>query len=168
MHLIPPIEDGLVNVIIETPKGSQNKYHYDEQRDVFLLKKVLPMGFAFPFDFGFVPNTISEDGDPLDIIVILDEHTYPGCLVQCRLIGALEAEQIEKTGKKNRNDRLVAVSGVTNLYDQVQNVHDLGSKTRMQTEGFFIAYNSLSGKQFMPLRWVDAPGAHQLLQAAIK
>ena len=90
---IPTLHDGLVNVIIETPRGSQNKFDFDPKLRVFVLKKTLPMGTVFPFDFGFIPKTLGEDGDPLDVLVITDEPAYPGCMVHARLLGVLEARQ---------------------------------------------------------------------------
>src|SRR4051794_30057700 len=83
---IRPMDDKLVNVIIETPAGSQNKFNYDPKLRIFKLKKALPMGTVFPFDFGFVPNTQAPDGDPLDVLVLMDQHAFSGCLVQCRLL----------------------------------------------------------------------------------
>src|SRR5688500_10091266 len=73
------------NVIIETPKGSRNKYKYDEQRGLFKLRKMLPLGSIFPFDFGFLPSTRGADGDPLDVLVLMDAPTFPGCVVLVRL-----------------------------------------------------------------------------------
>src|SRR5438445_11368016 len=84
---IQPIEKKLVNVIIETPRESQNKFVYDPELRIFKLKKTLPMGTTFPFDFGFIPNTEGADGDPLDVMVIMDQHAFPGCLIQCRPLG---------------------------------------------------------------------------------
>src|SRR3712207_70105 len=100
---------GTLNVIIETPKGSRNKFKYDEERGLFLLDGVLPLGAVFPFDFGFVPSTLGDDGDPLDVLVLMDEPAFAGCLVPARLIGVIEAEQTEK-GKTTRNDRLITVA----------------------------------------------------------
>src|SRR4051812_36568224 len=102
-------EDGIVNVVIETPKGSRNKIAYDPQRKLFELKSVLPTGWAFPFDFGFIPGTRGEDGDPLDVLVLMDEPACTGCLVRSRLIGVIRAKQTERNGDRQRNDRLIAV-----------------------------------------------------------
>ena len=85
-----------VEIIVETPKGSRNKYKYDPDNDVFKLSKVLPEGMVFPYDFGFVPSTKAADGDPLDVLMLMDEATFPGCLVECRLIGVIKAEQEEQ------------------------------------------------------------------------
>jgi inorganic pyrophosphatase len=90
-----------VKVIIETPKGSRNKFKYDPALRMFKLSKVLPEGMVFPYDFGFVPSTKGDDGDPVDVLVLMDEPTFPGCLLECRLVGVLEAGQEEKK-KKNK------------------------------------------------------------------
>src|ERR671939_103970 len=94
-----------LNVVIETPKGNRNKFKYDEERGLFKLSGVLPMGAVFPFDFGFIPSTLGGDGDPLDVLVLMDEPAFTGCLVPARLIGVVEAEQTEE-GETQRNDRL--------------------------------------------------------------
>src|SRR5262249_26353611 len=99
---------GLVHVIVDTPKGSRNKFKYDEALGLFRLGKVLPLGSSFPYDFGFIPATRAEDGDPVDILVFADEPTFCGCLVTVRLLGVIEAEQTEK-GQTVRNDRLVGI-----------------------------------------------------------
>src|SRR5690242_7742786 len=102
-------QSGDFNVIIETPKGNRNKFKYDEELDLFMLSGVLPAGAVFPFDFGFIPGTRGGDGDPLDVLVLMDEPSFTGCLVRARLIGVIEAEQTED-GKTARNDRLIAVA----------------------------------------------------------
>ncbi len=88
-----------VTAVIETPKGNAEKYNYDPKTKFFKLKKILPTGMVFPYDFGFIPGTEGEDGDPLDIIVISEFESFPGCMVECRIIGAIIAEQ---TGKKRK------------------------------------------------------------------
>src|SRR6202167_6789836 len=95
--------DGQIQVVIETPKGSRNKYAFDEEQRVFELKKVLPAGMVFPYDFGFVPCTKAEDGDPTDVLVLMDEPAFPGCVLKCRVIGIIEGDQGNKKMRK-RND----------------------------------------------------------------
>src|SRR5438270_9517039 len=92
---LPPFdkESGDLNVIIETPKGSRNKYKYDKKQRLFMLSKVLPAGTTFPYDFGYIPSTKGQDGDPLDVLILMDEAVFPGCLITARLIGVIKAEQ---------------------------------------------------------------------------
>ena len=98
----------LLRVVIETPKGSRNKFAFNPDEHIFELKKVLPAGMAFPYDFGFVPSTRADDGDPIDVLVLMDEPAFPGCVLECRPIGVIEGEQGDKKDKV-RNDRVVAV-----------------------------------------------------------
>src|SRR6476659_21039 len=169
MHLekISPFKKDLVNVIIETPRGSRHKYSYDKEQDVFALKKTLPLGSSFPFDFGFIPNTKAEDGDPLDVLVVMDEPAYPGSLVTCRLIGVLEAKQKERDGKENRNDRIVAVADRSVLYAEIKQLRDLSKSMEDQIAAFFIHYNEQAGKVFTPLRWSDAAAAMALIKQGL-
>src|SRR4051812_2237950 len=88
-------QDGLVQVIVETPAGSRNKFAYDDEQGVFKLKKVLPAGMIFPYDFGFLPRTVAEDGDPIDVLLLMDQPAFPGVSVAARLIGVIEGEQID-------------------------------------------------------------------------
>jgi len=90
---LPPFDDesGTLNAVVETIAGSRNKFAYDEKLGLFRLKGVLPAGASFPFDFGFVPSTKGEDGDPLDVLVLMDEPAFAGCLVPARLLGVTPA-----------------------------------------------------------------------------
>jgi inorganic pyrophosphatase len=138
-----------LTVIIETPKGSQNKYAYGPRFGTLVLKGVLPAGAVFPFDFGFVPSTLGEDGDPLDILVLMDSSAFAGCLVPCRLVGAIEAEQTED-GKTERNDRLLAVASNSLTHQSIQDISDLSPDLVGQIEHFFVSYNTAKGKTFTP------------------
>jgi inorganic pyrophosphatase len=136
-----------IQVIIETPKGSRNKYAFDPEQRIFQLKKVLPAGMTFPYDFGFVPSTVAEDGDPVDVLVLMDEPAFPGCLLRCRAIGIIEGEQ----GKKKeceRNDRVVGVEEDNHSYAHVKHVKDLGKTFVKELEKFFVNYHDLSGKEY--------------------
>jgi inorganic pyrophosphatase len=146
-----------IKVVIETPKGSRNKYAFDPDERVFELKTVLPAGMAFPWDFGFVPSTVAEDGDPLDVLVLMDEPAFPGCVVKCRLIGVIEGEQVD--GKeKNRNDRIVAVDVANHQWAHVKHIDDLGEQFVHELEEFFVNYHDLSGKRY---RILDVRGPKQ-------
>ncbi|HTM93387.1 MAG TPA: inorganic diphosphatase [Flavisolibacter sp.] len=155
-----------VDIIIETPKGCRNKYAYDEEVKAFRLKKILPVGAVFPFDFGFIPDTKGEDGDPLDVLVIMNEPAYPGCVVECRIIGALKAKQTERHGKVEENDRLIAVSIVSTSYSEVRSLKDINKNILDEIEHFFISYNQQAGKKFEPGGWANAKEAMLLIEKA--
>ena len=144
-------DSGELNVIIETPKGSRNKFDYDEDAGLFKLGGVLPSGAVFPFDFGFVPSTLGGDGDPLDVLVLMDEPAFTGCLVRVRLLGVIEAEQTERDGVKTRNDRLVGVASESRLLREVKTLASLGESLLDEIEHFFVSYNVIKGKVFKPL-----------------
>ena len=143
-------DDGDVNVVIDTPRGSRNKFKYDQDLRLFKLGGVLPAGAVFPFDFGFVPQTRGGDGDPLDVLVLMDEPTFVGCLVAARLVGVIEAEQTED-GKTMRNDRLIAVAAESRNHQGVTTLAQLGGSLLAEIEHFFVSYNRAKGKGFEPL-----------------
>ena len=166
INKIPTIYKGLVNVVIETPRGCQNKFDFDPKLGVFTLSKTLPMGTVFPFDFGFIPQTLGQDGDPLDVLVIMDDPAYPGNLIHTRLLGVLEARQENKKGVKIRNDRLVAVSNCSVLYENIKNIDDLNKSMVKEIENFFIDYNKHEGKKFHPSGWKNSKTAMKLIDKA--
>ena len=145
-----------IQVIIETPKGSRNKYAFDPERKIFQLMKVLPAGMAFPYDFGFIPSTLAEDGDPTDVLVLMDEPAFPGCLLKCRVVGVIEGEQGKKK-KKERNDRIVAVEQENHSYAYIKHVDDLGKKFVRELEEFFVNYHKMLGKAYSIIA-VKGPG----------
>ncbi len=156
-----------INVIIETPKGSRNKFDFDETRNLFKLVGVLPAGAVFPFDFGFIPSTTGGDGDPLDVLMLMDEPAFPGCLVEARLIGVIEAEQTED-GETERNDRLIAVARQSHNHKDVERLADLYGNTVGEIEHFFVSYNASKGKEFKPLRRGDGERAREIVEEGIK
>ena len=157
--------DGALNAVIETPRGSHNKYDYDDDHGCFKLGGVLPVGASFPFDFGFIPSTLGEDGDPLDVLVLMDEAAFAGCLLTVRVIGVIEADQTERDGDKMRNDRLIAVAAKSRLQRDVHSLEDLNPRLLEEIEHFFRSYNSASGKEFAPLRRSDPQQAKKLIEA---
>jgi inorganic pyrophosphatase len=150
-------DEDLIVVIIETPKGSRNKYAYDVKGHIFELKKVLPAGMAFPYDFGFVPSTKGGDGDPLDVLVLMDEPAFAGCKLTCRVVGLIEGEQSDKKTTE-RNDRVVAVEAENHSYARVKHIDDLGSRFEKELEEFFVNYHRLGGMQYKILA-VKGPAA---------
>jgi len=154
-----------VDVVIETPKGSAQKYDYDPESHFFKMRKILPSGMVFPYDFGFIPKTKGEDGDPLDVIVISEFCSFPGIMIKCRIIGGIKAEQSEKKGKKViRNDRFLAIPKCSNIFEKVESMHDLPDRIMDQLEEFFVDYNKLEGKKFKALEKMGPKEAQRLIQ----
>ena len=137
--------------MIETPKDQPNKLKYDASAGTMRLSKVLPIGMVFPFDIGFLPFTRGADGDPLDVLVLMDAPAPPGCLVDARLIGVLRCTQQERRKKPVANDRFLAVADEASTYRQIRDIRDIGPLTD-QIEAFFIQYNDLSGRVFRVVR----------------
>jgi inorganic pyrophosphatase len=149
-------DEETIQVIIETPKGCRNKYAFDQDERIFALKKVLPAGMSFPYDFGFIPSTRAEDGDPMDVLVLMDEPAFPGCLVKCRPVGVIEGEQGKK-GEKERNDRIVAIEQSNHRWEHVKHIDDLGKQFVQELEEFFVNYHDLTGKKYKVID-VRGPG----------
>jgi inorganic pyrophosphatase len=149
-------------VIIETPRNSRNKYKFNEKTGHMKLSKVMPEGMMFPYDFGFIPGTQADDGDPLDVLVLSDEPMFPGCEVECRLVGVIEAEQKEK-GEKKRNDRIVAVAAGSVLYGGVNELSDLEPAVLKQIEEFFTNYQKVRDIEFKVLERRGSRNAWELV-----
>src|SRR5258708_17251505 len=132
--------------VIETPKRCRNKFDYDPDSGLFMLGGLLPEGMMFPFDFGFIPSTLGEDGDPLDILVLMDAPAHVGCLIEVRIIGIIEAEQTED-GKTESNDRLLGVAIHSYDHQDVESISDLNKTLLAQLEAFFISYNKQQRKE---------------------
>lgn len=160
-------ESGELRVIIDTPKGSRNKYKYDEKLQIFKLGGVLAVGHSFPFDFGDIPNTLGEDGDPIDVLVLMDEPAFVGCLIPSRLIGVIEARQTED-GKTMRNDRLIAVASNSRTHKDIKSIDDLNETLVDEIEHFFVSYNEAKGKKFETLGRFGAIKAKHLVEEGIK
>jgi inorganic pyrophosphatase len=156
-------KEQLITVLVESPKGYRQKFDFEPESGRMKLSKLLPEGLMFPFDFGMIPDTKGEDGDPLDIITLSESGTFPGCLLDCHLIGALTAEQTERDGQQMRNDRFIGVSAVSRQFAGVKTLGDLPEDILTQLEAFFENYNRQAGKQFRVLERLEAEAAKQLL-----
>jgi len=152
LEKLPPFDRKTknLNVVIETPKGCRNKYAFDFDLKAFKLKTVLPVGTVFPFDFGSIPGTTAGDGDPLDVLLLMDEPAFTGCIVEARVLGVIEAEQTEN-GKIERNDRLVAVAAESHTHASLKSLQKLEPKLIDEIEHFFVSYNKERGKKFKPI-----------------
>jgi inorganic pyrophosphatase len=158
---------GDVVTVVETPQGSRNKFKYDPELRLFRLHKALPIGAVFPFDFGFIPSTLGEDGDPVDMLLLMCEPAYPGTIVNTRLIGVIEAEQTEE-GKTTRNDRLMGAASLYKDYESIRELKDLGEGLLSQIEHFFISYNEAQNRQFKPIGRAGSQKALSLVKEGMK
>jgi inorganic pyrophosphatase len=160
-------KSGNLNVVIDTPKGSRNKYAFDFKIDAYKLKTVLPHSTIFPFDFGSIPGTIAEDGDPLDVLVLMDEPVFIGCLIEARVLGVIEAQQTED-GETQRNDRLIAVAAESHTNGKLKSLRKLDSKLLDEIEHFFVSYNDARGKKFKPIGRRGSAVAKRLIKKQTK
>lgn len=138
----------ICKAIIETPKGCRNKFDYDPDSNLFMLGGLLPEGMMFPFDFGFIPSTLGDDGDPVDVMVLMDAPAHVGCLIQVRIIGIIEAKQTQH-GETERNDRLLGVAVHSYDHEDLSTIKDVGKTLLDQVEAFFISYNQQRGNKFV-------------------
>jgi inorganic pyrophosphatase len=154
--------------IIETPRGRRTKFDYDPETELFELAGLLPEGMVFPYDFGFIPSTLGADGDPLDVMVLMDEPAHVGCLIDVRLIGVIEADQTEKNGKTKQNPRLLAVAVHSYTHEHIASIKELNKSMLGQIEAFFVQYNQLRGKKFKVTGRGGPKRALELLREAIR
>jgi inorganic pyrophosphatase len=162
-HLETFDEARCVRVVVETSAGMRSKLKYKPSLDVLEVHHVLPAGLVFPRDFGFVPSTLGEDGDPLDALVFADEATPAGVIVPCRLVGVLQATQAAKGQPAKRNDRFLAVSSHGHMHAHWHDLPDLPDAVLAELEQFFVDYNRRRGIDFRPIGRADAKAALQIL-----
>lgn len=153
----------LVEAFIEIPKSSVNKYEFDETTKQFRLDRVLYSPVHYPADYGFIPGTLADDGDPLDILVMISSPTFPGCLVPARVIGGLLMAD-----DKGEDQKILSVAAVDPRYDGVNNLHDLSSHILREIEYFFSIYKELEGKESVVSGWIDREKAMEILYASQK
>lgn len=150
-----------MDVIIESPKGSRQKYTFDKEAKLFRLKKVLAPGLVFPFDFGFIPGTHGEDGDPLDILVLSEYQGFPGCIMDVRLIGCLQATQSTGGKKSYRNDRFIGILEQSNAFDRYMSLEELPDTLIDSIKLFFTTYLQAEGKS---IHWEENLNARQAVE----
>lgn len=155
----------MIRIVVETPKGCRNKYKFDPELGSFKLSKVLPEGMVFPYDFGYIPETQAEDGDPIDVLLLMDQPAFPGCVIESRLIGVIEAEQTED-GRRERNDRLIAVAHENHTYANLKNLHEVSKMLLDEIGQFFENYHRVSGSKFKVLNIRGPKQAYKLLKKA--
>jgi inorganic pyrophosphatase len=149
-----------VNAVIEIPAGESNKYEYDKQLDIFRLDRNLHSPVHYPGDYGFIPQTLAEDGDPLDVLVLVDRPTFPGCLVVVRPIGLLE---MVDAGRKD--EKVLAVAGNNPRFKDVKNYDEIWSHQLLEISHFFATYKDLEGKRAIIRGWYDVTHARQVIRS---
>lgn len=155
-----------VNVIVETPKGSRVKYAYAPALGLFQVKRALPDGMVFPFNFGFIPHTLGDDGDPLDILIVNEEPVAPGCLLKAQLLAVIKAKQ-EEDGEMVRNDRIVGMAIDEETPPEFLS-QELDDRRLAQIKFFFQSYNQLSGKKFKVIDVGSSKQAEKLIHEGMK
>ena len=166
--LRPFRQDGTINVVIESPRGSTAKFKHDPETGAMMLSRQLPAGVVYPYDWGFIPSTRAADGDPLDAMVLWDGASFPGVILPSRLIGILRVEQTT-AGKPapEQNDRVLAVPIKAPRLDHVKTIFDFPERLRLELEQFFIAVVAFEGKT-VRLGGFDGPAeADRVLRAAV-
>jgi inorganic pyrophosphatase len=151
----------IVNAVVEVPAGQANKYEYDEKLQVFRLDRPLFASVHYPGDYGFIPSTRSSDGDPLDILILVQEPTFPGCLVQVRPVAALAM-----LDQGVHDEKVLAVAQSSPVHQSIHNHTDLAPHVLREVEHFFLVYKQLEGKETQPKGWRDAARAHELIQSS--
>lgn len=156
-------KQGIINVLIEIPGGSKNKYEYDKDIQAFALDRVLYSSVQYPFDYGFVPNTLADDGDPLDGIVMIDEPTFPGCVIAARPIGMLEM-----IDGGDRDEKILCVPHKDPRYVDVKSLKDVAPHRLEEIAEFFRSYKNLEKKVTQILGWQDVDRVQPLVEQCIK
>ncbi|NBD17188.1 MAG: inorganic pyrophosphatase [Cyanobacteria bacterium] len=154
---------GLVNILIEIPGGSKNKYEFDKDLNAFALDRVLYASVQYPYDYGFIPNTLADDGDPLDGIVIMDQPTFPGCVITARPIGMLEM-----IDDGDRDEKLLCVPDKDPRFKEVSSLQQIASHRLDEISEFFATYKRLEKKETEILGWKDVDSVNALVEQCVK
>jgi inorganic pyrophosphatase len=161
--------DRSLNVVIESPRGSMVKFKYDPEHEVMSVSRPLPLGLTYPFDWGFIPSTRAEDGDPLDAFVLWEGSSYPGIVIPCRAIGVLNAEQTNPSTKRRaRNDRVAVLPIKAPRQEHIQSVRDLTPRVRSEIERFFLHVVAFEEKKVKLLGWGAPDEAEALVRRAAR
>jgi inorganic pyrophosphatase len=148
-----------VEAVIEIPSGSRNKYEYDHERGIFRLDRVLYSSVHYPTDYGFIPDTLADDGDPLDILVVVEEPTFPGCYVRARPIGTLVMSD-----EKGLDEKILAVPVDDPRYDGITQLDQLQPHWLLEIENFFAIYKTLQKKEVTIKGWEPLASAWKIIE----
>jgi inorganic pyrophosphatase len=164
LSLIPAQpKPGIINVLIEIPGGSKNKYEFDKDMNAFALDRVLFASVKYPYDYGFVPNTLADDGDPLDGMVMMDEPTFPGCVIAARPIGMLLM-----IDGGDRDEKILCVPAEDPRYNEVKSLKDIAPHRLEEIAEFFRTYKNLEKKVTEIQGWKDVDTVTPLVEECIK
>jgi inorganic pyrophosphatase len=161
-HLPPSPEPGLVNLVVEIPAGSRNKYEYNALAGVMALDRILHSSVRYPFDYGFIPNTLADDGSPLDALVIMEEPTFAGCLIRARPIGILDM-----VDSGSHDGKLLCMPEADVLNRRVRSIRQIANEQLEEVAEFFRTYKSIEGRVTEILGWLDVEAVPGLLQRCI-
>ncbi len=148
-------------MIIEIPKGSRNKYEFDPKRRVFKLDRMLFSSMHYPSDYGFIPETLAEDGDALDALVLLGEPTFPGCLIEARPVGLFRMRD-----EKGVDHKILAVPLYDPQWNYIHNLKEVPAHLLVEIEHFFDVYKELEKKKTAVEGWEDAASAYRIIEEA--
>lgn len=154
---------GSINLLIEIPAGSKNKYEFDKDLNAFVLDRVLYSSVHYPYDYGFIPNTLADDGDPLDGIVLMDSPTFPGCVITARAIGMLEM-----IDSGDRDEKLLCVPDKDPRFKNVASLKDIAQHRLDEIAEFFGTYKRLEKKVTEILGWKDVEEVKALVDKCVK
>lgn len=150
-----------IEVFIEIPSGSRNKYEFDHERGVIRLDRVLFSSVHYPADYGFVPDTLEPDGDPLDVLVLVHEPTFPGCLIDARPLGCLVMSD-----EKGEDHKVLAVPVKDPRFDEYRSLSDVPAHWKAEIENFFSTYKQLEDKETEIQGWQDLEYALKVIEQA--
>ncbi|WP_310486901.1 inorganic diphosphatase [Chamaesiphon sp. VAR_69_metabat_338] len=153
---------GIINVLIEIPAGSKNKYEFDKDMNAMALDRVLSSSVQYPYDYGFIPNTLGNDGDPLDGMVMMDQPTFPGCVIAARPIGMLEM-----IDGGDRDEKILCVPDKDPRYVNVKSLKDVPQHRLDEISEFFKTYKNLEKKVTEILGWKDVDAVMPLVQECV-
>ena len=160
---------GAIHVVVESPAGSRLKIKYEPALRAFKLSRPLTAGLVYPYDWGFIPGTSADDGDPLDAVVFSDVPTYPGVIIECRALGVLCLEQNAKEEKqRERNDRLILIPIKLPRFDSFRTPEDLPPRWRQELEEFFLAVTRFQSKNAEVLGWSGPDVGERMIQDCLK
>jgi inorganic pyrophosphatase len=156
-------DEGKLRVVVEVPKGGGAKLKWDPEQGVFVVSRYLPAGLSYPFDWGFVPGTKADDGDPLDALVLADVPTFPGVVIPCEPLGVLRLEQDSKKGKRQRNDRLIVRPAGASRLGEPHDVRELPRALLDELEKFFLDAVFFTPKNARARGWSGRSSADKLV-----